>query len=274
MSLLLLCALASADDTATPAAPASEAPAAPAAPTAPAAPAAPSAPTVEPVTPAATAPAETVAPTTASSASPTPPPAVVSTGTAVNIAWAEEPRLEADFELGTIAAPDATFDAFSEADSLSTLGLRVGYRVMPRLTVLLDWQHGSRELRTWLPTDGEFVAAFSGDQIGLGAKGDLRVNPWFYPYVTAQGVLLVAGTRLDDDLDHNDNLSQTQANGVGGGIYSAVGMEFRIPMGSTPAMLAPYAEGGYGYLAPANLGEAGAIGFSGFTGRLGLGVRL
>jgi hypothetical protein len=189
------------------------------------------------------------------------------------------PKLELSFQTGWTAANDPRYDLLSDADVLGSLGLRAGVRVHPRVAVVLDWQHGGSmmEIYSYEDDDGNgessFNSAFSVDQIGIGVLGDLKVGSWFRPYATVQGVLAVESLRLDDDPDHDDNSTQVRETGVGGGAYGALGVEFRIRLGKSGLVLAPYTELGGSYLSGAKLGQIGAVSFGGFAGRAGIGLR-
>ncbi|HND34143.1 MAG TPA: hypothetical protein PKY30_02420 [Myxococcota bacterium] len=188
------------------------------------------------------------------------------------------PKLELSFQGGWTAANDPRYEVLSSSNVLGSIGLRAGVRVHPRLAVVLDWQHGGSLLQVDsdeddIRLDSSFNSAFTVDQIGVGVLGDLKVGSWFRPYATVQGVLAVESLRLDDDPDHDDNSTQVHETGVGGGVYGALGVEFRIPLGKSGLALAPYTEWGGSYLSDAKLGQVGAVSFGGFAGRAGIGLR-
>ena len=189
------------------------------------------------------------------------------------------PKLELSIQGGWTAANDPRYDILSSADVLGGLGLRAGVRVHPRVAVVLDWQRGGSLLWNYNGSSSDyygnsgFNSSFTVDQIGVGVLGDLKVGSWFRPYATVQGVLGVESLRLDDDPDHDDNSTQVHETGVGGGVYGAVGVEFRIPLGKSGLALAPYTEWGGSYLSDAKLGQVGAVSFGGFAGRAGIGLR-
>jgi hypothetical protein len=188
---------------------------------------------------------------------------------------------EVSFEVGWIGAHDRAWDVFAGGDAYGTFGLRVGKEIHPRVAIVAGWQHGN--VGSDVYTDGDtsyyddgydsgFRAAFYGDQVTLGAKADVELLPWLHPYATAQGIGARAMVRFDDDLEDDENPTQVQRVGLSGGIYAAGGLDFPIRVKGDVA-IAPYMEYGYGLIAPIHFGDVGQLGFSGFAGRTGVGVR-
>ncbi|MFZ5477843.1 MAG: hypothetical protein ACOZNI_13800 [Myxococcota bacterium] len=194
---------------------------------------------------------------------------------------------EISVELGWIGAHDRAWDVFSRGDSYGTVGLRVGKEVHDRVAIVAGWQHGTVGADVESDDDGDdydydtgdtglssgsFRAAFYGNQLTLGAKADVELLPWLHPYATVQGVGVVAVVRFDDDLDDDENATQVQRTGFSGGLLAAGGVDFPIRVKGDVA-IAPYLELGYGFVAPIRFDELGEVGFGGFAGRTGVGVR-
>jgi len=179
-------------------------------------------------------------------------------------------RFELSFEVGWLGVGDSELEMLSWSDPLTTIGARAGYRLTPRVAIVLDYQHTHDSMGYFTPS-GEFTSSFGMDRMGLGAKGDLRVGSWFRPYAVVEGVLSTATARFDDDPEHDDNATQMKASGLSGGVYAAVGTEYRINLG--PLALAPYIELGYGFTAPTKFGELGQASLQGVSGQAGWGIR-
>ena len=195
---------------------------------------------------------------------------------------------EIDVEAGWLNAPDSGWSRFSERPSLMTIGVRGGFALTDRLALVAGWQHGGDGVS--VTTDGyeydydydydygddtsgsTFTSAFTGEQFTLGAKVDIEPFPWFRPYVAAQGALLVATARFDEDLSTDDNVTQRRETGLTGGFVASLGLEFPIAVVDGLA-IAPYAEGGYAWYAPVALSDVGSLSFHGFSGRAGVGLR-
>ncbi len=190
---------------------------------------------------------------------------------------------EIDLEVGWLGSGDTTFNRVSDADLLPSYGLRAGLKVHDRVAIIAGWQHS--QTGSDIRTNGEdsdyydggssssFRAAYFGDLVSVGAKADVRVNDYFYPYLTAQGAVQLGTVRLDDNADNDQNLGQVQQSGATGGFLAAIGAEVPVQLGTSGIALAPYLEVGYGWLAPMGLEELGALKLGGFTGRAGFGVR-
>lgn len=192
---------------------------------------------------------------------------------------------EVDLEVGWLGTGDTSFNRVSDSDLLPTYGLRVGLKVHDRIAVIGGWQHGQTGVtvssggdESYYYYDGDgggssFRSAFYGDLLTVGAKGDVRVNDYFYPYLTAQGAIQLGTVRIDDDPDNDQNLGQLKQSGATGGFVAAVGAEVPVQLGQSGIALAPYLELGYGWLAPMGLSSLGSLRMGGFTGRTGFGVR-
>ena len=181
---------------------------------------------------------------------------------------------EVDLELGWLGAEDPAYDLFSEADSLSTWGVRAGWPVMDRLAVVGGWQHGASGMTLQSGEDLEIATGLWSNAASLGVKADVSMTRWLSLYATVQGAGLFQLARMDDDPEDDENAGQVEAHGFAPGAYAALGPEFLIPLGKDKERsLALYAEFGYGWLAPMELGDFGRIQYMGFSGRLGTGVR-
>jgi hypothetical protein len=192
---------------------------------------------------------------------------------------------EVSFDLGWVGASDPAWDFFSDADTLPSYGVRLGYAVHPNVAVIAGWQHAVNGASVGLPglagssdyeyddyDDGHVTAAMYSDQILLGAKGDVKIWSWLHPYATVQAVGMRGLVRMDDDPGDDENLTQVQVAGVTGGVEGALGLDFLIPVKGR-WKIGLYTELGYGWLAPMRLEDLGSVQFAGFAGRAGVGVR-
>lgn len=192
-------------------------------------------------------------------------------------------------EGGWIGSPDRNWDLFSPATTYGTFGLRGGLKVHDRVTAIVGWHHGKtgmivtadRYLDDYYEEDEEYYASesysgyhtsFTGDQVALGAKADVRIAKWLQPYAALQLVGMRGVARFDDDVSDDENPTQVQRAGVTGGLMATGGAEFPIAIGVGDLAIAPYMEFGYGYLLPMQLADLGSLRFSGFSGRAGVGL--
>ena len=172
-----------------------------------------------------------------------------------------------------LGATDNRWDAFSSDDTYRTVGLQVGYRIAPRVTLIGGWQHGGVEMDTSVGDDGGYyVARFRGDQAGFGARADFPVADWVHPYAGLQAIGMFGRIRLDDQPAEDDNANELRFAGASGGALGTGGLEFRIAMDGGYAVLFD-AEFGYGWVAPMTFDTLGNLPFSGLSSRIGAGVR-
>ena len=173
-------------------------------------------------------------------------------------------------------------------------GVRAGFAVHNRLAIISSYHRSRRgnDVRTGDEEAFLLRAAYFSDQLSVGAKADLEVTEWLYPYATVQGIVYHATIKLDDDPEDRNNPGQLKASGWSGGGMGTVGVEFRIPtVKRVPFQLAAHLEGGYALIArhgynsikTPSLSESPEWGDSeslgtmqpgGFIFRLGLGLRL
>jgi hypothetical protein len=183
---------------------------------------------------------------------------------------------ELSFEMASFAAKDPAWDTFSPDNTMTTLGLRAGYRVHDRVAVIGSYHHtrtGS-DLYDGINDVTLGRAAFFGNEFALGGKADLSVKDFMLPYVTLSGLLLYSDVRFDDDPDDDDNPGQVKETTFSGGLRGMGGLEFRIPRWEPPGFtVGAYLELGYTYLSPISVGGLGDMDLGGFTVRGGLGVR-
>jgi hypothetical protein len=194
-------------------------------------------------------------------------------------------RFELSAELGALNNSDPTWDLFSSGNAMPSYGVKAGYRLSERVAAVGSWnlvRHGAFVTVVGSDTDGDFsddadsfVAALTGHELTLGAKADLSLGDVdvLLPYVSTQGLVLIADMRFDDEPDDRDNPGQVVASAMTGGFLATAGAEIRWPPQS-PVAVAWYLEGGYGWLARASFGEVGTMKPGGFAIRSGLGIRL
>ncbi len=194
------------------------------------------------------------------------------------------PRFEAAVEYSTLAIFDPAFDLFSGfSETLAGGGLKVGYRVHDRVTVLASYHRASRGAEVTSLDSGDtpydygygdefaMVAAFSSDQFALGPRVDVGIADVLFPYVTAQALVVRGLGRLDEDPEVNNNLNQIRGAGLGAGVLGAGGLQVRVPRNAV-VQLAVHLELGYGWVSPIELGDLGRVRPRGFATRGGLGV--
>jgi hypothetical protein len=196
---------------------------------------------------------------------------------------------ELSFEVGTLGqrAEDNWF-LFSEKDTLTTVGLRLGYPVMDRLAVVAGWHHGAHGTHVstgesyedtyyydeeYDEEPGSLAAAYYADDFTLGVKGDWDVATWFRPYATVAFASQLTRARLDDDTGVDDNPNQIEKSAFSPGALGAAGLDFRIPFAQGRMAAASYLELGYQYLSPADLEELGKLQARGMVFRWGIGMR-
>jgi len=194
---------------------------------------------------------------------------------------------EVSLELGTLGSRDENFSMFSSDGMLPSAGGRIGYAVMPRWSVLADYQYGrygggiESEV---IGADGDYDYAYSDmdltvHQLSIGPKFDLPVTHWLRPYATVQGMGLLGrlGFAEDGDEDSRVRYGDTAAGGL-----AAVGIDLVPGAPRARLHLASHLEMGYARAfaldfsdpdagnTPADIGD---IALGGYYLRWGVGIR-
>lgn len=186
---------------------------------------------------------------------------------------------ELSFNWSSLHAPDDNWDYYSDRESLNTWGLRAGFGLTDRLSVVAGWQHDVQGGTLYFDYgDDEWDAAsvslaLTSNTWTVGPKYGVEVFPWLYPYATVQGALLWGTTKLDDDVEDDENMNELRASGLAPGALGALGLEFRALRVDRPVRPAVFAEFGYGWMAPLQQGDLGELTFRGFYANWGLGAR-
>lgn len=196
---------------------------------------------------------------------------------------AEDPRFALTVEMGTLSTRGEGYDLFSSSDSMLGFGLEVGYRPQAHLELVAGWQRSS-----WGSTvevrgveDGGYdfqggnqtlVAAFESHQMSVGARVDQDVAGVFWPYLTAQAVVIHGIGRLDDDPSRRTNPNQIRSAGWGVGALAMAGAEVRL-LRDAGVQVGLHLEMGYGRTTPVQLGGLGRVEPGGFAMRVGAGFR-
>lgn len=194
----------------------------------------------------------------------------------------DPPRVELSAEIGALNNSDVAYDLFSSGDAMPSYGFKAGYRLAERVAAVASWglvRHGQTLIVGASDDDGDFedetdafVAALIGHELTLGAKADVSIEDVLLPYVSTQGLVMIAEMRFDDEPTDRDNPGQVSASAMTGGFLATAGAELRFPPRS-PVAAAWYLEMGYGWLARASFGELGTMKPTGFAVRSGVGVR-
>ena len=206
---------------------------------------------------------------------------------------AQAAQHEASFELGSLATPDPTWDLFSYGMASSTIGVRLGYGIDDRITILGSWHHDAQgghaahdfEYDDWNDDSG-FGLAFYGNTFAVGPKVRHAVKPWLAPYATAQLMVLHGQIKLDDVTGEDDNANQLRYTSMAPGGMLTAGVDFMpFEVRHGAARLASHLELGYGYVRPLEFSDdsgddnsktatsLGDLSFNGFAVRWGIGVR-
>jgi hypothetical protein len=204
-------------------------------------------------------------------------------------ARAESPTAEVSFEMTSIANHDPAYDLFHEEDGMGLPGVRLGYRVHPRVAVVGAWgalRTGARAYTGSYTTtstygydtsttggSGQYVAAMTAHQARLGLRADVPIGrDVLLPAVSASAVALPTRWRFDGDPSVNDPVSQVSASGVPVGFEATGGAELRVPTRGTWTA-AVFLDLGGTWLSRAAFGAIGEMKPGGFTAHGGVGLR-
>ena len=158
---------------------------------------------------------------------------------------------ELAFEIGSFSAPDDAYDLFSYNPGASTVGVRGGYALSERISVVGGWHTGRTGMDVYASDaayDGMplFSTSMTHHRASLGVKAGLPLKPWLSPYVTAQGVAWFAAARFDDDSGQDESFNELTFRGFAPGGVAALGVQITpVALGSRMA-LSTHVEAGYG----------------------------
>jgi len=187
---------------------------------------------------------------------------------------------EVSLEFGSLNNGDSAMEYFSHAESLPSVGLRLGYALSDNLAVTLGYHHSARgsEIEFWNYEDDSLsqplvYSAFFGNELTVGVKYDMELTTLLHPYATGQALVMLGTAVLDDDLSEDDNTTAFRASSVAPGGMATLGLELRIPKKFLSVTAAAHLEMGYAYVANLDFDELGDMQPGGFVLRSGLGVR-
>jgi hypothetical protein len=192
-----------------------------------------------------------------------------------SLALAEAGPREVSLERNQLSNRGVAWDVFADEDGLMTSGIGIAQDLDKNLSVVASYHFGQAGSENYIPEDPGsaegFVAAFNAHQFTAGVRGDLGGTGFVQPFVSAKATALLGIVRLDDDLDSDENLTQTQAMAIAPGGVLAVGLSGLIPAG--PGHVRLDTELGYAHSLPMGIGELGSLQFSGFHMRWAAGLR-
>ncbi len=197
---------------------------------------------------------------------------------------------ELTIDYGWQGAHDDSWDLISDNPRIGSYGARAGLRLSDRLGVVGSWGRGARGAEIYVEDAdtyeelGSFQLAFKMQQVGVGVKADLDVNPYVRPYAVLMGTGMLGSLWLDDDPEEDDNANQTVYRGFGPGGFVGLGSEFMSGMPDQRVRVVGTLEAGYSHTFPMafkstdekdQVGSVpiGDLGFNGLTIRLGAGLR-
>ncbi len=192
-----------------------------------------------------------------------------------SLALAEAGPREFSLERNQLSNLGDAWNVFADEDGLMTSGIGFAQDLDKNLSVVASYHFGQAGSENYMPEDPGnaegFVAAFNAHQLTAGVRGDLGGTGFVQPFVSAKATALLGVVRLDDDLDSDENLTQSQAMGIAPGGVLAAGISGLIPVG--PGHVRLDTELGYAHSLSMGIGEIGSLQFSGFHMRWGAGIR-
>ena len=137
---------------------------------------------------------------------------------------------ELSVELGTFSNNDDTYRLFGGGDTMTSWGLRGGYAIHDRVSIIASYHHHQRGATVNNGEDWEntFHSAYYAELIGLGAKADVEPLKWLQLYTALQGLVYVGTARFDADRDSRTNTGQFTATSLAVGGQWTAGTEFKI----------------------------------------------
>ena len=117
-----------------------------------------------------------------------------------------------------------------------------------------------------------FVASLMIAQINAGVRYDLLPESQWVPFAAARGEVLLGNLRVDDDLQHEDNMNQIEQSAISAGGSLGFGVAWEGSVDRIKSTLRVELEGGFGIASDLSLGEFGNLGIGGGRMRGSVGV--
>jgi len=184
--------------------------------------------------------------------------------------------LEIAAEASSLPTFEQGFQRFGAASATPAFGVRLGWEPERHVTVTFAAHHAQRgaAIDTTSNGNGQARSAWVGDDVALGARGNLPIGSAFRFTGEAAATLLRGSARVDDNGRDAGSPVQYRAVGVAPGFRLAGGAAVVIDQSALPVPLTFFAAGGYDWSAPLKQGVLGDLRVRGFAVRAGLGVRL
>ena len=214
-------------------------------------------------------------------------------------ALAQDDRAAHEFHLvtGSYGTNDSQFEIYSPNASIGASGARLGIGIKGPWSVMAGYTRRSvvseyfdsmvgsnpSELER---DEAALITSFTGQQVTLGPKFQIDPKPWLGTYVTAQGLMFMGTSRLDDDPSTDENRNQLKSFGWAPGFVTAVGFEVNPQISRSPVQFSSFLEMGYNWTAgleltdknidkygtnePASMGE---LSFRGYYMQAGVGIK-
>jgi len=199
---------------------------------------------------------------------------------ALPLGAAHAARHEASFEAGIQGAPQGDAWEVASSSAYVSLGARLGYAILKRdtglgLSVSLRYTHqgGGAQGQPYLYGAEPWRERLDAHDIAAGARVDWGIKGFFFPYARVEGVAQVLQYRLDTGRETTEGSSIDSTLGMAGGASFMGGVEFIIPIRTSPVTVGFTMEGGYDLLSNGKLGSLGSVNLSGAAFRGGVGLR-
>jgi hypothetical protein len=209
----------------------------------------------------------------------------------------ERPAHEFHLVTGSYGTGDRHFEIYSPLSSIGASGARLGIGLKGPWSIMTGYTRRSVVSEYFdsmvgsNPTEIErdeaaLITSFTGQQVTFGPKLQIDPKPWLGTYVTAQGLMFMGSSRLDDDPTTDENPNQLKSFGWAPGFVAAAGIEVNPQIKASPVQLSSFLEMGYNWTAafelsdenidkygtnePASMGE---LSFRGYYMQAGIGIK-
>ena len=155
---------------------------------------------------------------------------------------------ELSVEFGTFGNNDETYRLFSQSDAMTSWGVRGGYAVHDRVSLIASYHHHQRGAMASISDhwDDTFQTAYFAELIGVGAKADIQPLKWLQFYSAVQGLVYIGTARFDAEPNSRTNIGQFTATSAAIGGQWTAGTELKFGLKKSTIGLAWHIEGGYG----------------------------
>ena len=190
---------------------------------------------------------------------------------------AEAMDIGLSLETGIIGTNGAAWSMVG-GPGIDTVGVGASFGLNDNLVGITSINLGMKGAKNYLtdpesPGDAEgFIANLVVAQLSAGVRYDLLPESQWIPFAAARGEMTLGSMRLDDDLQHEDNINQIEQSAMSAGGSLGIGVAWQGTVSRLNSTLRIELEGGFGVASTLSLGDLGDLNVAGPRTRGSIGL--